>query len=171
MTQSVSIPFDSLDSNVLKSFLAAWEKIGSWEKMKEGVFKLIGNNNEKSVLSIQSSKIQIDGNIPSNAKDLIQQLSDHLHSKQELKESYQEAEDVLEGEFIGKGSKNQSQQDQFKSQFQAQFQQFQWKNLPLKSKLKFGLFALLAIPLLILMIPIAIFVIIIKVITFKLFHR
>ncbi len=171
MTQTVSIPYESLDSQVLNNFLLAWERIGSWEKMKDNVFKLIGENNEKSVMSIQPKKIQIDGNIPIAAKELIQQLTNHLKPNKTIITETEETVEVLEGEFIDKNNRHHSQQEQFKSQFQAQFQQFQWKNIPLKSKLKFGLFAIIAIPVLIIIVPIAICLIIIRMLAFKLFRR
>jgi hypothetical protein len=172
LSQTLSFKINNLPHFEVEEFLENWKQIGTYSILKKGAYKLVGRNNEKSVLSITPNEIKIDGNIPSEAAKIIEEFSS-ICADTLARQINPEVTDVLEGEFIDKNSKTNSAgfNSKFNSNFQAQFQQFQWKNLPWQSKLKVGLFFLIAIPLLIIIIPLAIIFMLIRIILFKVFHK
>ena len=172
MSHTISFKINKLPHYEVEDFLENWNQFGSHSLLKKGVYKLIGGNNEKSVLSVSQTEIKIDGNIPIAAKGLIEEFSS-ICADTIARQVTPEINEVLEGEVIDKNAKTNGPgfNAKFNPNFQAQFQQFQWKNLPWQSKIKVAIFLAIAIPLFIILIPIAIVFMLIRVILFKLFHR
>jgi hypothetical protein len=172
LSQTLTFKINKLPHFEIEDFLESWNQIGNHSLLKKGVYKLIGGNNEKSVLSIGPTEIKIDGNIPAEAASIIEKFSS-ICADTLSRQVTPEVTEVLEGEVIGKNDKPSGPgfNAKFNTNFQAQFQQFQWKNLPWQSKLKVGLFIAIAIPLFIILIPIAIIFMLIRVILFKVFGK
>lgn len=172
MSQTISFKINNLPHYEIEDFLDNWSQFGSYTQLKKGAYKLIGKNNEKSVLSVTSEEIKIDGNIPVDAKTIIEEFS-AICAETMTRQIDAEYTETLEGEVIDKNdnSKGPNFNSKFNANFQAQFQQFQWKNLPWQSKLKVALFFAIAIPLLIIIIPIALIFMLIRIILFRLFAK
>ena len=172
LSQTISFKINKLPHYEIEDFLESWNQIGQFSILKKGVYKLVGGNNEKSVLSVHSTEIKIDGNIPADAATIIEKFS-IVCADTMTRQINPEYTEVLEGEVIDKNEKPSGANfnPKFNTNFQAQFQQFQWKNLPWQSKLKVGLFMAIAIPLFIILIPIAILFMLLRVILFKLYAK
>lgn len=145
----------------IQVFLQEWLRIGTYQSLSSLHHKLESNEGKKCELYVKNDRIIIHGEIPSQSLMLIDRLSKSC-----------EADKIIEGEFVGKGTQ---QAPDFETLFSQQnvngqipFTIRQFGKISTLSKTKMVILLILSLPLLLIMIPVAIIYMIIKVIMFKL---
>ncbi len=162
MNKTLTIQIHQDPTRHVEEFFNGWHQFGSIEQISDLEYKLVGPCEKSSIMTLGQFEITITGEIPSVSFMLIDQLSRAC-----------ESDKVIEGEVI---DKNQTAQPDFNNPFgQAGGAAFK---MPLgmssmikisgMSKAKLILLMILALPLIIIMLPVIFVVAIYKIIRFKL---
>ncbi len=162
MNKTLTITIHQDPTQHVEDFFNGWHQFGSIEQISDLEYRLIGPCEKASVLTLGQHEITITGEIPSVSFMLIDQLSRAC-----------EADKVIEGEVI---DKNQRTQPDFNNPFaQAGGAGFKMPlgmgsviKISSLSKAKLILLLILALPLIIIMLPVIFVVAIYKIIRFKL---
>ncbi len=167
MNKTLTIAIHQDPTQHVEDFFNGWHQFGSIEQISDLEYRLIGPCEKSSVLTLGQHEITITGEIPSVSFMLIDQLSRAC-----------EADKVIEGEFI---DKNQTAQNNTNNPFAnssfgqaggAEFKMPLGMSSVIKisslSKAKLILLLILALPLIIIMLPVIFVVAIYKIIRFKL---
>ncbi len=162
LNKTLTIQIHQDPTRHVEEFFNGWRQFGSIEQISDLEFKLVGPGEKTSTITLGQYEINITGEIPSVSFMLIDQLSRAC-----------EADKIIEGEVI---DKNQTAQADFNNPFgqtgSTAFKMPLGVNAMFKissmSKAKLILLLILALPLLIIMLPVIFVVAIYKIIRFKL---